>query len=86
MDGKKHHGGHGVISFFLCVLCGLPSSAGAGERAAVVRLVAGGDSRSAAAQRVQQLVQKRSQMVELLSNSLKTLHDNSMAVNRNIRT
>ena len=47
---------------------------------------AGGDSRSAAAQRVQQLVQKRSQMVELLSNSLKTLHDNSMAVNRNIRT
>ena len=47
---------------------------------------AGGDSRSSAAQKVQQLIQKRSQMVELLSNSLKTLHDSSMAVNRNIRT
>lgn len=46
----------------------------------------GGDSRSAAAQKVQQLVQKRSEMVELLSNSLKTLHDSTMAVDRNIRS
>lgn len=47
---------------------------------------AGGDSRSAAAQKVQQLIQKRSEMVELLTNTMKTMHDSSMAVNRNIRS
>lgn len=46
----------------------------------------GSDSRSAMSQKVQQLVQKRSQMVELLTNSLKTMHDSAMAVNRNIRS
>lgn len=44
------------------------------------------DSRSATSQKVQQLIQKRSQMIELLSNTLKTMHDSAMAVNRNIRT
>jgi hypothetical protein len=47
---------------------------------------ASGDSRSAATQKVPQLVQKRSEMVELLSNTLKTMHDSTQAVNRNIRT
>jgi hypothetical protein len=46
----------------------------------------GSDSRSAMSQKVQQLIQKRSQMVELLTNSLKTMHDSAMAVNRNIRS
>jgi hypothetical protein len=46
----------------------------------------GGDSRSAATQKVQQLIQKRSEMVELLTNTMKTMHDSSMAVNRNIRS
>jgi hypothetical protein len=45
-----------------------------------------GDSRSAVAQKVQQLAQKRSEMVELLSNTLKTMHDTTQAVNRNIRS
>jgi hypothetical protein len=45
----------------------------------------GGDSRSAVAQKVQQLIQKRNEMVEMLTNSLKTLHETSMAVNRNIK-
>jgi hypothetical protein len=44
-----------------------------------------GDSRSAAANKVQQLVNKRSEMIEMLTNAQKALHESSMAVNRNIK-
>jgi hypothetical protein len=44
-----------------------------------------GDSRAAAASKVQQLVNRRSEMVEMLTNALKTLYESSMTVNRNIK-
>jgi hypothetical protein len=46
----------------------------------------GGDSQTLVAQRVQQLVQKRSELIETFTNTLKTLHESSMAVDRNVKS
>jgi hypothetical protein len=45
----------------------------------------GGDSRTLASQKVQQLVQKRSELVEAMTNTLKSVHETSMSVTRNIK-
>jgi hypothetical protein len=45
----------------------------------------GGDSRALASSKVQQLVQKRSEMIEMLTNAMKTSHDTSLAVARNLK-
>ncbi len=45
-----------------------------------------GESSTLATQKVQQLVQKRSEAIEALTNTLKTLHDSTQAVNRNIKS
>jgi hypothetical protein len=43
------------------------------------------DSRTLASQKVQQLVQKRSELVEAMTNALKSVHESSMSVTRNIK-
>ena len=45
----------------------------------------GGDSRALASSKVQQLVQKRSEMIEMLTNALKTSHESSLTVARNLK-
>lgn len=45
-----------------------------------------GESSTLATQKVQQLVQKRSEAIEALTNTLKTLQDSTQAVNRNIKS
>ena len=45
----------------------------------------GGDSRALAAQKVQQLVQKRSELVEMMTNIGKSLYESATAVNRNLK-
>ena len=47
---------------------------------------AGGDSRTLVSQKVQQLAQKRSELIETLTNTLKSLHDSSMSVARNVKS
>jgi hypothetical protein len=44
-----------------------------------------GDSRTLASQRVQQLVSKRAELVEALTNTMKSAHESTMAVSRNFK-
>lgn len=46
---------------------------------------ADGDSRALATSKVQQLVSKRSEMIEMLTNTLKTAHESAIGVARNLK-
>jgi hypothetical protein len=44
-----------------------------------------GESRSSASTQVQVLVQKRAEMLQMLTDTLRTMHESAMAVNRNLK-